>query len=167
MGKARVHGDSSVGPMMRMTPDVRTEMFAHALRELPNEACGMFSTGPAERLVDYFHPMRNAAESATVFVLDAQRQLRYHGRIDDQYGVGVSRPQPLRSDLSIAIMDGEGVCAGLIAHSDVLVRSAEGSVNTLRHLLSHLTPPLQQRPRFSEYGRSVGWHSFGSQAPAH
>ncbi len=44
-----------------------------------------------------------ATRTPEVFVLDAQRQLRYHGRIDDQYGVGVSRPQPLRSDLSIAI----------------------------------------------------------------
>ena len=44
-----------------------------------------------------------ATRTPEVFVLDAQRQLRYHGRIDDQYGVGVSRPQPFRSDLSIAI----------------------------------------------------------------
>ena len=35
------------------------------------------------------------------------------------------------SDLSIAIMDGEGVCAGLIAHSDVLVRSAEEGLDLL------------------------------------
>ena len=35
------------------------------------------------------------------------------------------------SDLSIAIMDGEGVCAGMIAHSDVLVRSAEEGLDLL------------------------------------
>lgn len=35
------------------------------------------------------------------------------------------------ADLSIAIMDGEGVCAGLIAHSDVLVRSAEEGLDLL------------------------------------
>ena len=35
------------------------------------------------------------------------------------------------ADLSIAIMDGEGVCAGLIAHSDALVRSAEEGLDLL------------------------------------
>ena len=35
------------------------------------------------------------------------------------------------ADLSIVIMDGEGVCAGLIAHSDVLVRSAEEGLDLL------------------------------------
>ena len=44
-----------------------------------------------------------ATRTPEVFVLDAQRQLRYHGRIDDQYGVGVSRPQPVRQDLKMAI----------------------------------------------------------------
>ena len=44
-----------------------------------------------------------ATRTPEVFVLDAQRKLRYHGRIDDQYGVGVSRPEPLRSDLATAI----------------------------------------------------------------
>ena len=35
------------------------------------------------------------------------------------------------ADLSIAVMDGEGACAGLIAHSDVLVRSAEEGLDLL------------------------------------
>ena len=60
---------------MRMTPEVRTEMLAHAIRGLPNEACGMFSTTTGVQLVDYFHPMRNAAESAKVFVLDPHEML--------------------------------------------------------------------------------------------
>ena len=29
------------------------------------------------------------------------------------------------AELAIAVMDGEGVCAALISHADVLVRSAE------------------------------------------
>ena len=44
-----------------------------------------------------------ASRTPEVFVLDDQRQLRYHGRIDDQYGVGVSRVEPTRSDLAEAI----------------------------------------------------------------
>ena len=61
--------------VLRITPQVRDEMFAHAIAELPNEACGMFSTQNGVALVDYFHPMRNAAESPTVFVLDGQEML--------------------------------------------------------------------------------------------
>lgn len=44
-----------------------------------------------------------ATRTPEVYVLDASRQVRYHGRIDDQYGVGVARPQPERSDLVVAI----------------------------------------------------------------
>lgn len=44
-----------------------------------------------------------AARTPEVFVLDQQRKLRYHGRIDDQYGVGVSRLEPTRNDLAVAI----------------------------------------------------------------
>lgn len=38
-----------------------------------------------------------------VFVLDAERIIRYRGRIDDQFGVGFSRPKPTRRDLAIAL----------------------------------------------------------------
>ena len=61
--------------MLLITPDVRDLMFAHALAELPLEACGMFSRHAASDLVDAFHPMRNAAESSTLFALDGQELL--------------------------------------------------------------------------------------------
>lgn len=35
------------------------------------------------------------------------------------------------ADLSIAVMDGEGVCAALISHADVLVRSADEGLDLL------------------------------------
>lgn len=44
-----------------------------------------------------------ATRTPEVFVLDADRQVRYHGRIDNQYGIGVARPQAEREDLTIAI----------------------------------------------------------------
>lgn len=44
-----------------------------------------------------------ATRTPEAFVLNSQRQLSYHGRIDDQYGVGVARPAPLRADLELAI----------------------------------------------------------------
>ena len=50
-------------------------MFAHALRTLPHESCGMFSTAEGVSLVDYFHPMKNAAESDKLFELGGQEML--------------------------------------------------------------------------------------------
>ncbi len=44
-----------------------------------------------------------AERTPEVFVLDQDRRVRYHGRIDDQYGVGFSRDQPHRRDLAIAL----------------------------------------------------------------
>ncbi|HWG44482.1 MAG TPA: redoxin domain-containing protein [Gemmataceae bacterium] len=47
----------------------------------------------------------DAQRSPEVFVLDERRIVRYRGRIDDQYGVGVQRPQPARRDLAIALSE--------------------------------------------------------------
>ncbi|MCA9128252.1 MAG: redoxin domain-containing protein [Planctomycetales bacterium] len=44
-----------------------------------------------------------ASRTPEVFVLDSHRDVRYHGRIDDQYGVGFTRERPERSDLVIAL----------------------------------------------------------------
>jgi peroxiredoxin len=46
-----------------------------------------------------------ATRTPEIFVLDADRTLRYHGRIDDQYGVGYSRDKVVRADLSEAIQE--------------------------------------------------------------
>ena len=40
-----------------------------------------------------------------VFVLDADRVVRYRGRVDDQFGFGVHRPAPTRRDLAAALDD--------------------------------------------------------------
>lgn len=44
-----------------------------------------------------------ATRTPEVFVLDADRTIRYQGRIDDQFEVGLQRAQPSRHDLAIAI----------------------------------------------------------------
>lgn len=44
-----------------------------------------------------------AVRTPEVFVFDAKRKLRYHGRIDDQYGVGYSKDKTTESDLENAI----------------------------------------------------------------
>jgi peroxiredoxin len=44
-----------------------------------------------------------AKRTSEVFLLDDARMIRYHGRIDDQYGVGVRRDKPTRHDLKEAL----------------------------------------------------------------
>ncbi len=53
-----------------------------------------------------------ATRTPEVFLLDETFVVRYHGRIDDQYGVGYSRERGLHSDLATAIqelVDGKAV----------------------------------------------------------
>lgn len=58
---------------------------------------------PAGEVAEAF----GATRTPEVFVLDAERQVRYQGRIDDQYGIdrGVNfqRPKPTRHDLAAAL----------------------------------------------------------------
>ena len=49
-----------------------------------------------------------ARRTPEVFLLDANRVIRYHGRIDDQYGIGFRRDKPTRRDLKA----GPGRAAG-------------------------------------------------------
>jgi peroxiredoxin len=46
-----------------------------------------------------------ARRTPEAFVLDANRVIRYRGRIDDQYGVGVSRDKPASRELAQALDD--------------------------------------------------------------
>ncbi len=46
-----------------------------------------------------------AQRTPEVFVVDAQRIVRYWGRIDDQYGVGYARPAPTKSFVADALDD--------------------------------------------------------------
>lgn len=58
-----------------------------------------FLKDPANAVADLF----GARRTPEVFVLDKQRVVRYWGRIDNQYGVGVSRNEPQRRDLAVAL----------------------------------------------------------------
>ncbi|ADG67389.1 Redoxin domain protein [Planctopirus limnophila DSM 3776] len=44
-----------------------------------------------------------AERTPQVVVLDQNRVIRYSGRIDDQHGIGKSRPAPTREDLALAV----------------------------------------------------------------
>ncbi|MCB9897190.1 MAG: redoxin family protein [Planctomycetes bacterium] len=50
-----------------------------------------------------FAAQLGARSTTEVFVLDAWRTLRYRGAVDDQYGVGFSRPAPLHGWLADAL----------------------------------------------------------------
>ena len=54
---------------------------------------------PRNRVADRFA----ASRTPEVFLLDTDRKVRYYGRIDDQFDVGLQRPEPKRRDLAIAI----------------------------------------------------------------
>lgn len=84
-----------------------------------------------------------------VFLLDEARTVRYHGRIDDQYGVGYSRARTVKSDLAVAIEE-------LLAGKSVTVPETEavgcyiGRVNDRRPtgeitFHKHIAPILNNR----------------------
>ncbi len=56
-----------------------------------------------------------------VLVLDAKRAIRYRGRIDDQYAIGVRRTTPTRRDLALALEE-------LLAWKDVNIKREEVSI---------------------------------------
>jgi peroxiredoxin len=53
------------------------------------------------RVADLFH----AGRTPEAFVLDAQRVIRYQGRIDDRYGIDYQKPQAQRHDLAEALKE--------------------------------------------------------------
>nr|MCH9790980.1 thioredoxin family protein [Planctomycetota bacterium] len=59
-----------------------------------------------------------ARRTPEIFLLDAKRTIRYHGRVDDQYGVGYLRDEPKREDLKVALTE-------LIANKPVSVISTD------------------------------------------
>lgn len=56
---------------------------------------------PGNRFADTL----GAERTPEVFVFDAQRKLKYWGRIDDQYGIGYAKDEPGEQDLKAAIDD--------------------------------------------------------------
>jgi peroxiredoxin len=76
--------------------DSNTEAANHAQRHHLNFPV---LKDPANQVADRFLAVR----TPEVFVLDADRVVRYWGRIDDQYGVGFQKPKATRNDLELAI----------------------------------------------------------------
>ncbi len=61
---------------------------------------------PFPVLRDDKHAVANrfrAERHPTVYLLDDKHTIRYEGRIDDQYGIGYTKPAPTRRDLAVAL----------------------------------------------------------------
>ena len=66
---------------MRLPPELAQELVAHAIRDLPNECCGLIAGrgGDAVRVL----PATNSEGSPFMYVMDPQEQLRMMDEIDD------------------------------------------------------------------------------------
>jgi peroxiredoxin len=83
-----------------------------------------------------------------VFVLDANRVIRYRGRIDDQYGVGYARPKAEHRDLAAALdelLAGRAVSSPATEVSGCFIgRVQKGSGSAEVTYSRHIAPILQK-----------------------
>lgn len=70
--------------MLRLSGEVYSEVVAHALSGLPNEACGLLAAPGGGEVVDRFFPVRNAAESSQIYRLDDAEYLQVERTADDE-----------------------------------------------------------------------------------
>jgi len=77
-----------VREQVHLTAEVHHQMLAHAVAGVPYEVCGLFSGLPngyqSGLLVDRFYPMRNIAESSTLYLIDGQEMLEVEQRVDSE-----------------------------------------------------------------------------------
>ena len=115
---------------------------AHAQeREVPFPVLKDFDQKVADAL--------GAQRTPEVFLLDANRVIRYHGRIDDQYGVGFRRDKPARNDLAEALdelLAGKPITTPVTETSGCLIerpRKAAGGKEVT--YAKHVAPLIQNR----------------------
>jgi peroxiredoxin len=101
-----------------------------------------------------------ATRTPEIFLLDRQRDVRYHGRIDDQYSVGVARPEAQRADLELAIEEllagkpvsqAEAASVGCYIGRVKAVESA-GEVTYTKHIAPILNARCVECHRVGEIG---------------
>lgn len=68
--------------MLTLRRSVYEEMLAHAVAELPNEACGLFAVPLNGEEVSVFFPMRNAAASEKVYEFDPKEFMEVEDRAE-------------------------------------------------------------------------------------
>jgi proteasome lid subunit RPN8/RPN11 len=77
--------------MIQIRTSLRDEMVEHALREFPNEACGLLAGtlqpsadgGPGAASAEGFYPMTNADASPVTYRLDPREQLKMFDAIEE------------------------------------------------------------------------------------
>lgn len=130
-----------------------------------------FLKDPAHEIADLF----GAERTPEVFVLDAERTVRYYGRIDDQYGIGFSRPHATRRELEqalTALLEKRPVPTGHVAASGCHIsrisrQTPHGTVTYARHVAPMLQQHCQECHRpgeaapfvLSSYADAVHWSS--------
>jgi peroxiredoxin len=129
------------------TQDSLAEMAAHARRfdlRIP------FLKDPNQHVAD----LCGATRTPEVCLLDAERVVRYRGRIDDQFGIGYAKEEPTKTELRDAmesILKGEPVAVVSSAAPGCLIgrsikRSAESASEPESVTYSeHIAPILQAR----------------------
>ena len=101
-----------------------------------------------------------AKRTPEAFVLDADRVIRYHGRIDDQYGIGFRRETPTRNDLRDAIEEllaGKAITASHAEVSGCVIERAKpapvkGEVTYAKHVAPIIQKRCQECHRPEEIG---------------
>jgi proteasome lid subunit RPN8/RPN11 len=68
--------------MLELPVAIHTEMVAHAVRGLPDEACGLFAARPGSTRVVRFFAMTNAAASSQIYRLDGKEFLEVEAEAD-------------------------------------------------------------------------------------
>ena len=146
--------------------DSVTELLAYAQR---HQLTFPLLKDVGNRLADELH----AERTPEVFVFDRAHQLRYRGRIDDQYGIGYVRDQPQQQDLIQAIdellagrpvsrskTDAPGCLIGRVREPDA---QAEVTYhNTIKDLLQRRCVECHRAGdigpfALSDYDEVVGW----------
>jgi peroxiredoxin len=122
--------------------DTFIRVSAHAQeREVPFPVLKDFD----QKVLDGF----GAKRTPEVFLLDAGRVIRYHGRIDDQYGIGFRREKPTRHDLKDAIdelLAGKDITTSRTEVSGcVIERAKKMPVKEEVTYTKHVAPIMQKR----------------------
>jgi peroxiredoxin len=102
-----------------------------------------------------------ATRTPEVFVLDTERRLRYRGRIDDQYGVGMHRAKPTRADLAIAVEEllaGQPVRQAMTVAAGCVIDRVRRPVSTGAVTYTRDIAPLLQK-------HCLACHRPGQMAP--
>ena len=119
---------------------------------------------PFPVLKDFDHKVADAfgaKRTPEAFLLDAKRVIRYHGRIDDQYGIGFRREKPTRRDLQGSPRraagrqgghDAEDRGAGLPHRAARRSRASRAKVTYAKHVAPILQKRCQECHRPGEIG---------------